>query len=151
MQTITLKRRTCLSAFSSTQGTFCAPGKARGTCRALDVVSWFREKIHAASEISLCYFWRHSYAALRPILSYMHKSKISLFNRLLKNLNSFEVLCVSVCLRQLLDCDRGLPWDDAGCSGGASPKRIGCTWSYLACRIGRFVPIQQPYIGSSFQ
>jgi hypothetical protein len=33
----------------------------------------------------------------------------------------------------------------------APTKRIGYTWSYLAGRIGRLVPILQPYIGSSSQ
>jgi hypothetical protein len=29
-------------------------------------------------------------------------------------------------------------------------KPIGCTWSYLACRIGHLVPIWQPCTGSSY-
>jgi hypothetical protein len=29
-------------------------------------------------------------------------------------------------------------------------ETIGCTWSYLACRIGHFFPIWQPLIGSSY-
>jgi Transmembrane amino acid transporter protein len=32
-----------------------------------------------------------------------------------------------------------------------SLKPIGYTWSYLACRIGHWVPIWQPIIGSTFQ
>jgi uncharacterized membrane protein len=33
----------------------------------------------------------------------------------------------------------------------SSLKPIGNTWSYLACRIGHWVPIRQPFIGSSSQ
>jgi hypothetical protein len=41
------------------------------------------------------------------------------------------------------------------CSDGGcvcpSLKPVGYTWSCLACRIGHFVPVWQPIIGSSFQ
>jgi hypothetical protein len=38
-----------------------------------------------------------------------------------------------------------------GCEALTSLKPLRHIWSYLACRIGYWVPIRQPLVGSSFQ